>query len=718
MSNNNIFETNFINVYSKEPFLSKSKAEMMIKNSKDTLKEMMGEDQKPNNKTGLLVGKVQSGKTANFLALISTSFDNGYDIALVFAGKENKLYNQNCDRISELFSKQDILKRDLKPLVKVIKNDKENDDVLKWINNGTKIVIIAMKENVSFDRIQTLLKKNENLVNKKFLIIDDEGDQGTLNANAFYENKNATKWNSEISHIRELIRNYSFITVTATPYANLFIDEKDIFLPKFIKRIIPDENYTGLDAFHSEESNNIIIIPEKDMILGKEHDVRFNQNLSIRKAVSTFLISAALKCIDLKINASEMLIHNSEKKIVHENIKSNIQNIIQLQMDYSKKRSDSIEFKKGYMNFINLGFEKVLNRKANISNKLDKELIKLVTESLPGIEISIINQNYKKNSQIHDDPLTIYIGAAMIERGVTFKNLTTVYMSREAKQANVDTLLQRGRWFGYRRQTIEYIKIFLSDKLKSRFEILRQLEEEMWDELGRLENGEYGSIEEWIKNIHFRLGDRKLQMNLTRKGVSPKMSKGYLKSWFSQTKVKLRSNEFEKNMLQKLKKEAIPLKFGNIKHGLKEFNNISEFELYMGESFESFLDKVNIDKSLWNAYAKNAINTNVNLILMRPDLDEKAYRTVFEENQEINLFAAGSAEYSFSTMDIESKNFYFGDRKIDLYQINANKITILVYSLEIKFVNKNSNLIASWKNEVCYAVHFPKTNHIYAYKKT
>ncbi|ARU91863.1 putative endonuclease [Spiroplasma clarkii] len=162
----------------------------ILKRSYEILEETLDENRQPNKQTGLLVGKVQSGKTSNFLGIIATAFDKEYyDTVFLVGGIDNDLLRQNEERVNEVF---DDISDDRGYMTCAvfssasIKSEKNNLNQNRFFQgDNNKVIITILKNSRHFSDILDLINNNPLIWSKrKVLIIDDEGDQGSLDGNA------------------------------------------------------------------------------------------------------------------------------------------------------------------------------------------------------------------------------------------------------------------------------------------------------------------------------------------------------------------------------------------------------------------------------------------------------------------------------------------------------------------------------------------------------
>ena len=198
--------------------------------------------------TGIVIGKVQSGKTSNFISVLALAFDNGYNMAIVLGGNTLELLKQNASRIEEAFhvnaERLTVLKtNDHKTLI-------NSSRIKEFIENGRKVIIVGLKHTKHIDQIAEIFD-NDFLANQSVLIIDDEGDQATLNTKAY--KSSFSKTYGAVLSLKGKLKSHCFLSVTATPQANILIETFDILSPDFGELVYPGKDYCGLQEFHGSD---------------------------------------------------------------------------------------------------------------------------------------------------------------------------------------------------------------------------------------------------------------------------------------------------------------------------------------------------------------------------------------------------------------------------------------------------------------------------------
>ncbi len=255
------------------------------------------------SRTGIVIGKVQSGKTSNFISVLALAFDNKYDVAVVLGGNTLELLKQNATRIQSAFNvgpeKLTVLKtNDNKSLI-------NPDRIREFVENGRKVIIVGLKHHKHIGQIAEIFD-NSFLAELPILVVDDEGDQATLNTKAYMDSMSSTY--ESILNFRSKLRRHCFLSVTATPQANILIQAFDRLSPDFGELVYPGEGYCGLQTFHGESSDKYIKeIPDDE---GNLLDVT-GVPQTVYKAMAMFFVGNAIRRSRGDSGTHAMLIHPS-----------------------------------------------------------------------------------------------------------------------------------------------------------------------------------------------------------------------------------------------------------------------------------------------------------------------------------------------------------------------------------------------------------------------
>lgn len=421
----------------------------------------------------LVVGQVQSGKTNALIGLSTMAVDHDYDIVIIFGGVNQLLLSQSFERIRKPF-----ISDEYKELFVINKEDlKDETNINSYArianNSNAKFIIITMKEVKNIRNLKILIQ-NLYLSDKNVLIIDDEADNASINIGKNY--LKSPIYESLEFFVNNIV-NGAYIGVTATPYGNLISTKSNGLYPNYIYGLVPSDEYTGLNFFKTQ---NIY----QKVVETKKSETRFNV---IKEALFTFLVNSFL------------MNKNSNKKFKHElliNIDLNVKSFVEIKVKIIRILNNiniRIGCAQALIDLINsFGCISDLTLKGQWKSKYNYEFIVYIQEVLQYIGNNIIiladdNSNYVSNRE----GLTIVIGGVLISRGFTFNNLLVeVLLNSPEDNIPADTLLQRARWFGYRKvnDRYKYMKIFMSENIHYAFEEFCKLQQILFDYIQDVNN--------------------------------------------------------------------------------------------------------------------------------------------------------------------------------------------------------------------------------------
>lgn len=437
------------------------------------------------NKPGMLLGKVQSGKTRAYLGIIALSFDSGYDIAIVLQKGTKALSEQTFQRIKEDY--KEFIQNDM---VQVFDIMSFPDNLTEW-ELQQKLVIIGKKQADNLRRImKALLDTYPNLKNKKILIIDDEADFASIcfRKNVQEDKIEQGKIASQIDKLRDKVADSDYLQVTATPYS-LYLqpdeveEQTGLFKPKrpaFTVLVPTYTGYIGGDYYFIESENenspahfvfNEISIDERDSLKKEDRrSLKIEEVLSskkiqmLRNAIVNFIVGASVRRIQQrKLNQQQkkysFIIHTEHARASHDwqvkiidKLKSELVRILHNDRIFL---DDLIE--KAYSNLIQS--IEIGDKNNLISHISISEVKEEVHKALKGDYLMITKVNSDKEvKELLDEkgqlrlrtPLNIFVGGQILDRGVTIDNLIGFYYGRNPQKFQQDTVLQHSRMYGAR----------------------------------------------------------------------------------------------------------------------------------------------------------------------------------------------------------------------------------------------------------------------------
>ena len=492
-------------------------------------------------KKGLVVGNVQSGKTANYLGLINKAADVGYKLIILIAGVHNNLRSQTQKRVNEGFIGFDTLSNKkvgvgLNGSIEVVRpyaftnveDDFKNSTkraVNFEISDASAPVILVVKKNAStLKNIIDFLRQDEAGVRSKdypLLLIDDEADNASINTKK--KPDETTRINGQIREVLNLFNKSAYVGFTATPFANIFIDPEqndemlgdDLFPEDFIVSINPPENYIGANEVFITQRDQFIrdVFDDSTSQWDTKYGVHKEMIESIteelpetfKDAICVFLLTIALKKTRAKVNQvhTSMLVNISHLNHVQVAIKKTIDAYLKSVLHLIK-----FESQKGLENLLKFEEGRRLHRLWSEEFKGEGELHELLTvvnEAQKTIRTLLINSkskdklDYDAYSDVGLNPIAI--GGYSLSRGFTLEGLTVSYFLRNSKM--YDTLLQMGRWFGYREGYDDICRVYLSTAADSWYSYIAGVLKELDEEISVLERHNLTPIEYGLKVRNF-----------------------------------------------------------------------------------------------------------------------------------------------------------------------------------------------------------------------
>lgn len=450
--------------------LDNEEKETLLFEAKSILQNCVNPVETIGSTTGIAIGYVQSGKTMSFTTLTALAIDNGFRIVIYFAGIKVNLLEQTTNRL-----KKDLLTdSDNSRFFKVYQSPVLKDNVhLKikgalLLKHKPAILITVLKHYKHISELTKILETFEvkqALGNNGVLIIDDEADQASLNT---YSRKNSKSedWEedefsstySSILNLRAALANHSYIQYTATPQGPLLINIMDLLSPKFHKVLTPGKSYTGGKTFFEENPDLIISIPEKEVYHHKKNQLSECPQ-SLINALQVFICGVAITVnIKEKENFLSMLIHADSLKNVSRQfydwvkmLKDSWEDRLQLP-DGDPTKSELIEqFKENYIEAV----RRIKNPPE--FNLVIEEVLQVILDTNIELVIAGSKEIDWSNATAH-----ILVGADMLNRGYTVEGLMVSYMPRYSLgKSNADTIQQRCRFFGYKKNYLDSCRIFL-----------------------------------------------------------------------------------------------------------------------------------------------------------------------------------------------------------------------------------------------------------------
>lgn len=433
------------------------------------------------SRPGVLLGKVQSGKTRTFIGIMALCFDNNYDVVVVLTKGTKALAKQTLKRLREEFCYFVEVTNEVR-LYDVMAI---NDNMTKYIL-GKKLVFVVKKEDDNMRRLEELFFNSyRELATRNILIVDDEADFASIGFSSTKEfGLRMNVIASQINQFRKMLSNRcDLLQVTATPYS-LYLQPDEIIIkeevfqplrPSFTKLVpIHDKYVGGQEYFELSENEESIyfhlweeVSDEELQILSRPHGSYLNNIMTtesltkFRSSIITFIVGATIRRMQCKTsNEKEMMysfiIHTDVAKAKHSwqmDLAERLKEVLEDSVLNDSKLLD--EYLVDSYNDICSSMKKVDTVQIPTFQEVKHEVVKAIKEEHLGINTvnsdSDIETLLSDNGQLSlDNPLNIFIGGQILDRGITIENLIGFFYGRNPNKFQLDTVLQHSRMYGAR----------------------------------------------------------------------------------------------------------------------------------------------------------------------------------------------------------------------------------------------------------------------------
>jgi hypothetical protein len=486
------------------------------------------------SKYGLIVGHVQSGKTANYTGLIARAADSGYNVIIVLAGLHNNLRKQTQIRLERELMGIDKgglhVNRPEGPEWYPITTQEDDFQVMtnSGFLSGNNPVIAVVKKNVSpLTKLYEMLYgfSEEKRCKLNLLMIDDESDHATINTKnnpdlnpdfSEYDDydddekddeiTNATIINTRLRQIIGLFPRSAYVGYTATPFANVLIDPegdhdslgKTLYPRDFIMALPKPEGHMGLNEFFPDDiemnhthASQVTIVPpgEAEELRNYENDDSsisdFDIPNSLEDAIIDYLLSGAARiCRGHTDFHHSMLIHT--KHTIRN--QSPVADKVTALTEYWNNHIVNQYSSEG--SILRDRFESRWNEQFSTHalteetwGEIEPCLMKFIQGKYIVMEINS-NSEHDLDYDSHQNGLkVIAVGGNRLSRGLTLEGLSSTFFIRESRM--YDTLTQMGRWFGFRPGYADLVRLHITPTLLEWFTWLTGVEKELRSDIER-----------------------------------------------------------------------------------------------------------------------------------------------------------------------------------------------------------------------------------------
>lgn len=496
---------------------------------------------------GLVVGDVQSGKTANYAGLICKAIDAGYRIIIVIAGVLNDLRAQTQERLEHdvigVSSREDAdqskkygvghIRSNITHPPRIITTreqdfhiSKSNDAQLPL--DGTTYMLVIKKNARTLSNVINFFSKRyteSDRRNSPVFILDDEADNASVNSHAPEEDP--TRINALIKELLGLFPRNSYVGYTATPYANIFIDpytvqkgnkiEHDLFPSDFIYSLGRSSNYIGATKLFCkpEEEDEVIDNKSSDALVSIDEqgfldEIKKGKYIgtpipdSMEEALYAFVLARVIRDVmGQEKEHCSMLIHVSLKTAAHTYIKKAVEEKFE---ELKEAIISNISLPNAHLICPIIG--KLKNvwearyENTHVIVTWDQVVCRLASNDTYMYKFKFfkVNSTSKRDktptldyTKYKEGLTAIVIGGNSLSRGLTIEGLTTTYFLRPAKQ--YDTLMQMGRWFGYRPDYEEVCRIYIPTELQGHFAAIAMATDELKESISYMDDAKLTPME-------------------------------------------------------------------------------------------------------------------------------------------------------------------------------------------------------------------------------
>ena len=411
---------------------------------------------------GILLGRVQSGKTTAMLLLCAAARDRGEQVIVLLLGTTTILYKQNLKRLEQAFnvSRGQTDWAVLRP--QSLAGGAEF--AKRTLNSGRTVIIPILKHYKWIEKAADLIDAIE--MGTKTVVIDDESDVASLGNGESIESSPPT--NAALRSLLGGPKEAIYIHVTATPYGPLLLDPNDRLAPATFTLLEPGEGYVGSREFFIDRTAANIRVVSIDEIaqvsLGRTAP-------SLASALGIFTaISIKAKIENPEMIATSMLIHPSSSVVVHRKVERAVR---QIQAEWMRVLATGAIPRDLESGCVTAGMSPV--SPARLRNQISL------------MKIHIVNADGADQIDWGSSPAHILIGGNKLSRGFTIEGLTVTYVARKPSP-QADTMLQRARFYGYRLGLGGLMHLFASKKSVETWSQAARMEKQLWDRLQEIAN--------------------------------------------------------------------------------------------------------------------------------------------------------------------------------------------------------------------------------------
>ena len=502
-----------------------------LANVTDRILGLLENPEKPGrwDRRGMVMGHVQSGKTANYIGVVSKAADAGYRVIIIIAGSQNKLRDQTQRRVDEGFigfssmstGGGNLPRRNVtgvgrhdsrrQPVAFTTSYKDFHKAIAQSLNlrlqNLMEPAVFVIKKNTSTLRnlIDWLRTHNAELgtetIREPMLLIDDEADNASINIR--HRMDEVSRINGQIRELLNLFERSCYVGYTATPFANIFIDPDtddemvghDLFPRDFIVSLDAPTNYFGPSRVFRDNADVVLndledyadLLPTSHRI---DHSVTELPE-SLHEAVRVFIVARAIRLARGQGQAhNSMLVNVSRFIIVQQQIRNEIQSFVE-QIRSSVRVNGTKPPDRAVRDPEIAELRRVFDKHYRATcDESWRDVQAQLHESVSAVTIVEVNSRSAGSLDYAEHEANglnvIAVGGLSLSRGLTLEGLTVSYFLRRSMM--YDTLFQMGRWFGYRDGYEDLCRVWMPEEAQGWYDHIAESIDELRDELARMQS--------------------------------------------------------------------------------------------------------------------------------------------------------------------------------------------------------------------------------------
>ncbi|MFC7308452.1 Z1 domain-containing protein [Streptomyces monticola] len=499
-------------------------------------------------RTGLVIGQVQSGKTGQYIGLAAKAVDAGYQFVVILAGIHNDLRSQTQLRVDEGLlgfdtqhqqrsnqnGKSRLMGAGRMPGARRLDiasptNSSEKGDFGRQAANAVNfplgrfpVVLVVKKHWKILEYLRTWVTEVQGTEDERgnkvvrdipLFVIDDEADNASVNTKRDPE-ADPTRTNGAIRDLMKSFEKAAYVGYTATPFANIYIDPdaehaslgSDLFPESFIRTLPSPTNYLGPERVFglqvdNDDEEGVLPLPlvrpvdDGETWVPTKHKSDFEPSddlpRSLHEAIASFVLACAARRARGQTRVhNSMLVHLSRFNLAQATMRDQVYDHLRLLVDslsdrYGQAQARMADFQDLWErdfvpttgHFPADEAERVTWKE--VSRQLMPALRKIVVKTVNGASRDALDYYEHRRNGLS----VIAIGGQKLSRGLTLEGLTVSYYLRNT--TTYDSLLQMGRWFGYRPGYEDLCRLYTTPKLQARYvevtsatdELRREVEE-------------------------------------------------------------------------------------------------------------------------------------------------------------------------------------------------------------------------------------------------